>query len=63
MVDHGKKHKGYFFFFYWDPEDKRIFVPKRYGYGWTINLANPLSILVLFLTVLIVFVLVRLLSL
>ncbi|WEK68685.1 MAG: DUF5808 domain-containing protein [Candidatus Chryseobacterium colombiense] len=30
--------------FYYNKEDKRIFPPKRFGYGWTINFANPLSI-------------------
>ena len=32
--------------FYYNKEDQRIFPPKRYGQGWTINLANPKSILV-----------------
>lgn len=32
--------------FYYNPEDKRIFPPKRNKFlGWTINFANPLSIL------------------
>jgi len=30
--------------FYYNPNDKRIFPRKRYGNGWTINFANPLSI-------------------
>lgn len=34
-----------FCFFYFNPEDKRIFPPKRIsGIGWTINFANPKSI-------------------
>ncbi len=49
-----KKEKGrdrkdaahYVLFFYWDPKDKRVLVPKRWGYGWTINFANPVSIAV-----------------
>jgi uncharacterized membrane protein len=31
--------------FYYNPDDKRIFVPKRTGGGYTINFANPLSII------------------
>jgi uncharacterized membrane protein len=35
-----------FHFFYFNPEDKNIFPPKRIpGIGWTINFANPKSIL------------------
>ncbi|MCE3075010.1 DUF5808 domain-containing protein [Chryseobacterium gwangjuense] len=30
--------------FYYNKEDKRIFSPKRFGLGWTINFANPLSV-------------------
>ena len=30
--------------FYYNKEDKRVFPPKRYGIGWTVNFANPLSI-------------------
>lgn len=33
--------------FYFNKNDERIFVPKRIGgLGWTINFANPLSVLV-----------------
>ena len=28
---------------YWNPEDPAIWVPKRYGIGWTINAACPLA--------------------
>lgn len=31
--------------FYFNPDDKRIFVPKRTGGEFTVNFANPLSIL------------------
>lgn len=32
--------------FYFNPEDQRIFPPKRLGWtGWTVNFANPKSIL------------------
>ena len=27
--------------FYFNPDDKRPFPPKRYGYGWGVNWANP----------------------
>jgi len=37
----------YLWIFYFNPKDKRIFVPKRYGFGWTNNFANPLSIVFL----------------
>ena len=34
--------------FYFNKEDKRIFPPKRFkSMGWTINFANPYSILAL----------------
>lgn len=34
--------------FYYNKEDKRIFPPKRIPYmGWTVNFANPLSLLAL----------------
>jgi uncharacterized membrane protein len=33
--------------FYFNREDKRIFPPKRLSFlGWTINFANPLSVLI-----------------
>lgn len=38
--------------FYYNKDDKRIFPPKRFGFGWTVNFANPLSIIV-FLIILI----------
>lgn len=32
--------------FYFNPKDKRIFPPKRVAqFGWTVNFANPISIL------------------
>lgn len=33
--------------FFFDREDKRVFVPKRFGFGWTPNFAHPASWLVL----------------
>ncbi len=49
-----EQSKNYFFFIYWNPKDKRIFVPKRSGVGWTINFANPFSILLSFIFIIIV---------
>lgn len=41
--------------FYFNREDKRLFPPKRNKYlGWTVNFANPLSILTLIVLVFIV---------
>ena len=38
--------------FYFNKDDKRIFPPKRLTqFGWTINFANPLSILVIVLII------------
>ncbi len=32
--------------FYFNPRDKRLFPPKRMeGFGWTVNFANPVSLL------------------
>ncbi len=34
--------------FYYNPEDKRIFPPKRIeGIGWTVNFANPYSVAIM----------------
>jgi uncharacterized membrane protein len=34
--------------FYFNKEDKRLLPPKRISYlGWTVNFANPLSVLLL----------------
>lgn len=32
--------------FYFNPKDKRLFLPKRTGLGWTINFAQPLAIVI-----------------
>ncbi|WP_417360127.1 DUF5808 domain-containing protein [Galbibacter sp.] len=42
---------------YYNKEDKRIFPPKRFKYlGWTVNFANPTSILVLSLIIIAIIV-------
>lgn len=47
--------------FYYNPEDKRMFPPKRIaGMGWTINFANPYSLLAYALLFLIVFAILQL---
>ncbi|WP_415324514.1 DUF5808 domain-containing protein [Chryseobacterium sp. MMS23-Vi53] len=43
--------------FYFNKEDQRIFPPKRFGLGWTVNFANPVSIIA-FLMILTVIVLI-----
>lgn len=39
--------------FFHDRSDKRLFVPKRFGFGWTPNFAHPASWLVVVLPLLI----------
>jgi uncharacterized membrane protein len=31
------------FFLYFNPDDPRLFVPKRTGLGYTINMARPIA--------------------
>lgn len=38
-------------FIYYNREDKRIFPPKRTKMGWTINFANPWSIIAMLLVI------------
>ncbi|MEP7195408.1 MAG: DUF5808 domain-containing protein [Saprospiraceae bacterium] len=44
--------------FYFNKEDKRLFPPKRSYTGWTINFANPMSILAMagLITLILIFV-------
>jgi uncharacterized membrane protein len=45
--------------FYFDPQDNRVFVPKKIPWaGITVNFANPLSYLFLFLLIAIIKLLV-----
>ena len=46
--------------FYNNPDDPALFVPKRYGLGWTLNFGHPQSKLFLIGTLLLVLVLVLL---
>ncbi len=50
----------YFLIFYWNPKDKRVFVPKRYGFGWTINFGNPWSVLSLITIMVVIELLIKL---
>lgn len=46
--------------FYFNKEDQRIFPPKRLkALGWTVNFANPISILVLLAILVLVYFLVK----
>lgn len=45
--------------FYYNPKDKRIFPPKRIAaFGWTINFANPYSLVALVAVLLLIFLVV-----
>ena len=46
--------------FYYDPNDKRVFVPKRIKYlGWTLNFANPISYAIMAIIIVIIFFAVK----
>ncbi len=46
--------------FYYNPDDKRIFPPQRIrGIGWTINFANPYSIIAMVALIALMILLVR----
>lgn len=54
-----KWHKDYsnwiFGIFYFNKEDKRLFPPKRLkSMGWTINFANPKSILIFIFLIIVI---------
>lgn len=45
--------------FYFNKDDKRIFPPKRIKQlGWTINYANPMSILAIVVVIAVIFIVV-----
>ncbi len=54
-----EKSSHYFLLFYFNRKDKRIFVPKRYGMGWTLNLANPVAILLFVLIFVVTYLLAK----
>lgn len=42
--------------FYYNKDDKRLFSPKRIKYlGWTINFANPYSVVIFIILLIILF--------
>jgi uncharacterized membrane protein len=47
--------------FYYNKEDKRIFPPKRKAqFGWTVNFANPISILAILAIIIVTLILTKL---
>ncbi len=45
--------------FYYNKKDKRLLTPKRIrGLGWTINFANPYSLLVLLVIIILILVII-----
>lgn len=44
-------------FFYYNPDDPALFVPKRFGFGWTLNFGHPQGKLILIAMVLMLLVL------
>ncbi|MEN2402398.1 DUF5808 domain-containing protein [Flavobacterium sp. MC2016-06] len=49
--------------FYYNPEDKRIFPPKKIKeLGWTINFANPNSLFIVFIIIASAFIFGKLLK-
>jgi uncharacterized membrane protein len=46
---------------YYNKEDKRIFPPKRKAqFGWTVNFANPISILAILAIIIVTLILTKL---
>ncbi|MCB5239494.1 DUF5808 domain-containing protein [Niallia circulans] len=43
--------------FYFNKNDPSIFVEKRFGIGWTLNFANPIGYVIIFLPLLIILLL------
>ena len=49
---HDDPSNWYLGVFYFNKKDKRIFLPKRISFlGWTVNFANPYSILALLVVI------------
>lgn len=46
--------------FYYNKSDKRLFPPKRFGFGWTINFANPFSIITFLLIIILLLLIAKL---
>jgi uncharacterized membrane protein len=45
--------------FYFNRKDKRLFPPKRFYGGWTLNFANPYSIISTFVLVVLIIVIAK----
>lgn len=45
--------------FYFNRDDKRLFLPKRSGLGWTLNFGQPLSIVISILFLIAIVALIR----
>lgn len=54
-----RKHDA---FIYYNPSDKNIFIRKRFGIGWTMNLGNPMSYVTISGLFVGIFLLVQLMS-
>jgi uncharacterized membrane protein len=60
---HDDPYKWRFGIIYYNKKDKRLFPPKKYyGLGWTVNFANPISIVTFFVIVLLLVSIVVLLK-
>lgn len=46
-------------FLYYNKKDARLFPPKRFKGGWTVNFANPNSIIAMSVVVIIIFFVVK----
>ncbi|WP_394332261.1 DUF5808 domain-containing protein [Chryseobacterium taichungense] len=59
MENHQENSFWKFGLFYYNKRDKRLFPPKRFGLGWTINFANPFSIIASLLIIILIFLISR----
>jgi len=60
---HSDPNNWKFGIFYFNIKDKRIFPPKKIAWmGWTVNFANPLSILSIVVIVAFVFIMTKFLD-
>lgn len=41
--------------FYYNKEDANLLIPKTFGFGWTLNWANPISWLIILVIVGVIF--------
>lgn len=42
--------------FYYNKEDKRLFPPKKQDFGWTVNFANPCSVITFSMLLALIFI-------